>query len=337
MQPLVSVNIPCYNCEKYIRSAIDSILQQSYQNLEIIVVNDGSTDSSAEIVRQYSDKRIKFIDNKVNKGVVVTRNLAINASNGEFLAILDSDDISCQNRIEEQVAFLVNNQEFAMVGSWLQVIDSDGLMTGEIRKTPAYSEILSVQMLFQNCFGQSSIMARRSIINNYMYSSDYRQAEDYDLWMRISNDYKVSNIQKPLVKYRVHAESISTNTTVMNDGIKYAINAQFEKIGLKPDTSELNAHFVMMGIYNADEVPYGDIVAWVNKLYRHLVKSQCGSDESLKYYFTELMSINSKKYSMNETIGFLNRGEFTDGIYCYKKIFLRYLRKTIEKTANIFR
>jgi len=332
MPPLVSVNIPCYNCEKYIKSAIDSILQQSYSNIEVIVVNDGSTDSSASIVKQCTDKRIKLIENKVNMGVVATRNTALEASSGEFIAILDGDDISYPTRIEKQVKYLCNNPEFAMVGSWLEVVDSNGTLTGEIRKTPAYSEILSVQMLFQNCFGQSTVMAKRSIINKYMYSSDYRQAEDYDLWLRITNDYKTSNLQEPLVKYRVHHESISTNTIVMNDGIKYAINAQLGKIGIKPDAVDLNAHLVLMGILRADEVPYADIIIWVNKLYKHLAKLGYGKEGKLKCYFTELISINSKKYPLNEPI---NRSDYIEGIYSYKNRFLRYFRKIIEKTLNI--
>src|SRR5580693_6014535 len=114
--PLVSVAMPVYNAEKYIMQAIDSVLGQSYPHFELVIVNDGSTDRSKEIIHSYSDKRIRFYDNEVNLGITKTRNKCIQYATGKYIAVLDNDDIALPFRLEKQVEFLESDFDYALCG-----------------------------------------------------------------------------------------------------------------------------------------------------------------------------------------------------------------------------
>ena len=121
--PLVSVNMPVYNGAAYIKEAIESIVQQTYPHWELIVVNDASTDDTVQIVNAFKDERIKLVHNKKQLGLAHVRNVAIAASTGKYIAILDSDDIACKERLALQVAFLEAHLEYCLVCSWVNAID----------------------------------------------------------------------------------------------------------------------------------------------------------------------------------------------------------------------
>lgn len=144
--PLVSVNMPCYNCSKYIKQSIDSILNQTYTNFELIIIDDGSTDNSVEVIKEFSDKRIKLFENITNQGIVYSRNRAVENSKGKYIAILDSDDIAYPTRIEKQLNFMESNPDFAMTGTWFDIIDENGIFNGEIVKLPIDSNLIKTQL-----------------------------------------------------------------------------------------------------------------------------------------------------------------------------------------------
>src|SRR5690606_28917246 len=108
-EPLVTVFMPVYNSEQYIREALESILNQTYQNLDILLVDDGSTDRSVEIIKSYQDTRIRLIQNEKNMGIPYTRNVGLKEAKGKYIAIMDSDDIAVSNRIERQIQYLETN------------------------------------------------------------------------------------------------------------------------------------------------------------------------------------------------------------------------------------
>ena len=130
--PLVSVVMPVYNGEKYLKEAIDSVLSQSYQNIELVIVNDGSTDSGSQIVKKYTDPRIRFVENESNSGIVYSRNKGLESATGKYVATLDSDDIALPDRIEKQVLFLENNSEYGMCGTFFSTIDSAGMFVKKV-------------------------------------------------------------------------------------------------------------------------------------------------------------------------------------------------------------
>jgi glycosyltransferase involved in cell wall biosynthesis len=198
---LVSVIIPVYNGSLYLLESINSILNQSYKNLEIIIINDGSTDNSESIIKKINDPRIIYIAQE-NQGLSSTLNTGIKIANGEFIARQDQDDISLFNRIEVQLDYLKKNN-INFVGSRSVVIDDKGT---EIAKHthPLSSIACKLFLQFDNPFVHSSILAKKNIFLNDLYSSelDKQPPEDYDLWCRLSKNFEMENVSQRLILYR---------------------------------------------------------------------------------------------------------------------------------------
>lgn len=207
--PLVSINMVVYNGAKYINESIQGILDQTYANFELIIVDDGSTDDTIEIVRRFSDRRIRLYKNNINRGLVFSRNRAIDLSNGEYITINDCDDISMMNRISEQICFLESNKDFGMVGSNVTIINEDGGEIGCVWNLTLQEDLIPVELIFRNYFCHSSCTFRAFILKDMKYNAEFEIAEDYELINRISLKYKVWNIQSVLVKYRIHGGNIS--------------------------------------------------------------------------------------------------------------------------------
>ncbi|MFY7888286.1 MAG: glycosyltransferase family 2 protein, partial [Spirosomataceae bacterium] len=185
--PTISVLMPMYNAEAYLGLAIESILNQTYQDFELVILNDGSTDKSLEIALSYQDKRIRVLENEGNLGLIYTRNRLITEARGDLLAWLDSDDVAVTTRLEEQYDFLQKNPKVALVASWATIIDSNGKPTGGFRKSYIKDEYLQALLLFVNYIVQSSVMIRKSCLPSIPYQLPF--SEDYDLWVRVAAQY----------------------------------------------------------------------------------------------------------------------------------------------------
>jgi len=211
--PIITVLMPVYNGELYIRDAIDSILRQSIEDFELLIINDASTDRTVEIVESYSDPRIRLVHNEVNLKVCATLNRGLELSRGQYIARMDSDDISCSTRLEKQKTFLENNQNMALVGSWAEIIDKKGNVQGT-KTLLTDSPLLKWKLLFCNTFIHSSIMFRKSsVLSLQGYNPTYTLTEDYDLWSRISIEHEIANIPEVLVKWREWGGSVSSAKT----------------------------------------------------------------------------------------------------------------------------
>lgn len=205
----ITVFMTAYNAAPYIAEAIDSILHQSYQHFEFIIVNDGSTDNTQEIIDSFDDERIRRVQNPVNKGLSFSRNIALKEAKGEYLAILDSDDIAFPNRLEKQLNYLKKNQNIAVLGARAIIIDSVGNRTGETLDFPITSDDVHAKLFFKNTFVHSTVMMRTAIFKEMGGYQSEGVGEDYDLFVRISHKYKVDNLPDYLVEYRNHATNIS--------------------------------------------------------------------------------------------------------------------------------
>ena len=181
MNPLVSVIIPVFNKENYVSSAIESVLSQTHVQLEVIVVNDGSTDNSLEKVNRFTDSRIHVID-QANQGVERARNLGFLKSVGSFIVFLDADDLMNVDRLSKQLELFKTNEDLVLVGTWTNVIGHSGKVTGSI--CPPTSNIaIQLGHLFRNQFVSSSVMVRRSAIADGLIFNETRGkrfAEDFD-------------------------------------------------------------------------------------------------------------------------------------------------------------
>jgi hypothetical protein len=208
--PQVSVLLPVYNAQDYLRESIDSILNQSFTDFELIIINDGSTDRSQEIIDSYTDPRIRLIDQD-NAGLPVSLNRAIAIAKGQYLARQDADDVSLPNRLAEQVRFMEANPSCGLLGTWAQILEANAITDRELNH-PCDNGEIQIKLMFYNCFVHSSVMIRKESLDVAgIYPEDPAKfpPEDYDLWLRIAQNFQVANLSKTLLQYRELPGSIS--------------------------------------------------------------------------------------------------------------------------------
>ncbi len=210
-KPTISVIMSVFNSEDYLKEAIESILNQTYKEFEFLIIDDASTDSSAEIIQSFKDPRIKYIKTEVNLGLTKSLNKALKLAEGEFIARMDADDVSEVNRFEVQYNFLSKNTEFVMAGSLGTLIDENDKVKGDMVVPTDPSEINGA-MYFYNQFIHSSVMFNKaSILDAGMYNETYKRAQDYELWLRlITKGNKITILPEKLIRYRDHPMNITT-------------------------------------------------------------------------------------------------------------------------------
>ncbi|MDD2505650.1 MAG: glycosyltransferase family 2 protein [Bacilli bacterium] len=207
----ISVVIITYNREEYLRKAIDSVLLQDFKDLEIIVVDDGSTDNTSSLIDSYKEKGvvIKYKKNDQNLGIVKSRNIALSLSSGEYMAILDSDDFWLDNgKLRKQFDFLESNKDYGVCGSMAQIININGNNTGDYILVSS-DRAIRKKILLSNQFIHSSVLIRMSILNEVGLYEDYLVGEDYDLFLKIGLVAKLYNIPEKMIAYRKHSDGIT--------------------------------------------------------------------------------------------------------------------------------
>jgi glycosyltransferase involved in cell wall biosynthesis len=210
--PLVSVIIPCHNCEKYVKDAVMSILHQTYQNLEIIITDDCSTDTTYKVLEETAsgDNRIRLFHNDKNKGVTRTLNTMLDKANGTYIARMDADDVSLPKRIEKQVEFLQTHPDYGICGCSAWHIDKYGKRIGK-SLLPFSDEDIQYYNIFNSPFYHPAVMIRASLILEDRYNENFLCAQDYELWTRLLPKSKAANLPEILFCYRVIETSISGN------------------------------------------------------------------------------------------------------------------------------
>ena len=209
----ITVLMPVYNAEKYLREAIESILNQTFQNFEFLIINDGSTDKSLEIIKEYKDNRIKIINNEKNLGIVKTLNKSIELASGKYIARIDADDLSLPERFEKQVEFLEKNPDVVLVGTAFNIIDGNNKIIQKKNPPTSHQEIKK-SLIRVNPFCHSSIMFRKEICQQIgSYDENWQDVEDYELYFRIAKRFKMANLDQILVSWRVSPSSICFTRT----------------------------------------------------------------------------------------------------------------------------
>ena len=209
MIPKVTVLMPVHNGELYLREAVESILTQTFREYEFIIVDDGSTDGTREILASYDDPRIKIMRNERNLGIVFSLNRGLEHACGEYIARMDGDDISLPTRLARQLDYLSANPEIGMAGTWIQRMDEHGRSQG-VARLPTTVMLVRWVLLFENCFAHPSTMFRRELVRDLKgYDESARHAEDYDLWVRLVSKTGATNIPEPLVRLRRHSQRVS--------------------------------------------------------------------------------------------------------------------------------
>lgn len=211
-QPKVSVIMTAYNTEKYLSDAIKSVLAQTYDNWELVIIDNGSSDRTGDIAATFArqDPRIIVRSLEENIGPALSRNESVRISQGKYLFLLDSDDIALPTRFETQVEFLEKHPEIGAVGSDADLIDENGKIVGHKSKPAGQAEI-KFRMLLQTPFIHSSVCMRTEAFRKSgCFDAEFTYAEDYDLWSRMAaNGCVFANIRQTLAQYRIHGQSIS--------------------------------------------------------------------------------------------------------------------------------
>ena len=235
---LVSVLMPVFNGEKYLRESIQSVLTQTYPTFELIIVNDNSTDGTEQIIHSFKDKRIHYLKNSKKLGLAGNRNAALKAAKGELIAILDADDIAQLTRLEKQVHEFTNNPELVCCGSWAEVIDESG-NSKQFWKFPIDSNLLKAFFYVQFPIVHSSAMFRTKSLKKLQsgYNPEFAPAEDYDLCFRLLKIGQVHVIPEYLVKYRLHSNNTSSHfSQTISKTIPALFIREYQQIGLKLDS-----------------------------------------------------------------------------------------------------
>ncbi len=208
-KPKVSVLICVYNGEKFVRQALESIYNQTYQNFEVIIVDDGSTDKTPDILVNMKDSRTFIYRNPENLGLTKSLNIGLKLCRGQYIARMDADDISLPRRFEKQVEFLEKNSDYALVGSSYYHISEDGKIASLTKVLTGDLEIRQ-GLKKQNWFGHGTVMIRRDcFVSLGGYDEKYKFAQDYDLWLKVAEKYKVGNIDESLYCWRTTPLCIS--------------------------------------------------------------------------------------------------------------------------------
>lgn len=220
MSDLVSVIMPVYNSERYVGEAIDSFINQTWTNKELIIINDCSTDSSRDVIKMYNDPRITIIDNESNRGVAFSRNRALRVARGEYITLLDSDDMMHPKKIQKEVEYLQNNQ-YDVVFTDTTLIDQHGKPIQNTNSEYVSSSLFLPMMLFRNVItpAPATCLYKRKCFINNQYNEDLRHAEDYELNLKLAFTHRFGYISEPLYYYRRHTNNLSNqhNTHLKNE------------------------------------------------------------------------------------------------------------------------
>lgn len=203
--PKISVIMPVYKVERYVAHSIQSVLDQSMDDWELILVDDASPDTSADIIAKFAEPRIRYIKHENSQGPAKARNTGILAARGNFIALLDSDDIAFPDRLAAQLLFLENNPEVGLLGTWAELIDEAGNKAG-LRSNPYPDNLLHPMLLFRNTFITSSLMIRRDALPADLFRT--MLAEDYDFASRLAESWDVAVLPRHLIQYRLNTQGL---------------------------------------------------------------------------------------------------------------------------------
>ena len=291
-KPEVSIIIPVYNGEQYIKDTILSVLNQTYRNYELIIVDDGSTDTTKQIIDIFKDPRIKY-HYQNNTGLSASRNKGIELSQGEFLAFLDADDIWLPFKLELQVNAIKNDFNVGLVFGWVYYMDNDSRIVGN--KKYDITKDFYINILLGNYVDNGSQPLIRRECFDKVGKFDHIPAEDWDMWIRIAKEYKFCNINDFLVIYRINLSGLSKNYKNMEEGLFKILNREFSNNtdikGIKNKAYAYRFHYlstVCRGLTFTEEA-FSYMLKAI-KLYPLILLNKTRNIELLKLLLSVLMS-----------------------------------------------
>lgn len=267
--------MPVFNGESFLRGSIESILGQTYSDFEFIIIDDGSTDRSVEIINSYADPRIRLIRQGTNQGLISTLNTGISQASGTYIARMDGDDVSLPQRLERQVAFMDEHPEVGVCGTWFRKINGT---RGRVVRPPIGSAEIKSFLLFDCPFAHPSVMLRRLLLDQLgqWYRADYRHAEDYDLWARLAEVTEFANLPEVLLYYREHAAQVSASQSGGQQASANAVRA-YQLRALMPSVADEDVRLHLSAACRMLEptpTAFARVEAWLGRLAEFNVQVQ---------------------------------------------------------------
>lgn len=334
---LISVIMSNYNTpEEYLRDAIESILDQTYSDFEFIIVDDCSTDKSLDIIKSYTDTRIRIIKNETNMGITKSLNRALAVSKGEYIARMDADDICLPERFEKQIEFLNNNSDVIVCGTWVELFGDGASVYNEkySRKNLPEKDLLRINLLFGNHMNiiHPTAMFNHQLLknSNIAYNENYIYAQDYRMWVECSQKSNLANVPEILFKYRIHNKAVSSDKkNIQAQCAKNIMAEQLSWIGLElPDDWE-TIHWGLLTGRKQYDLRYKK---WIKTLIRHNKKHKVFNHKKLKKIlwdkWTETVYFETAKANGVNKIKTL----LTLPLFCYPELLnIRNNRSSKEK------
>ncbi len=250
--PLVTVLLPCYNAELFIEEAVRSIMNQTYSNLEILIIDDCSTDSSFEIISRLAieDVRIRIVKNEKNLKLIKTLNKGLDLAQGAYIARMDADDVSLPERIEKQMIHMLSNPEVDLCGTNYIMINAKGHKIG-LSKYPLTDLDIKLNLLFFNPLAHPTVLFKSDFIKKIgKYKEEFINAEDYELWLRVAVNGVMCNIEDKLLLYRWHGNNISLvggrEQNMKSVYLAFKMNTSISRM-ISSDFLDFHSKFVCMG------------------------------------------------------------------------------------------
>ncbi len=276
-----SILMPVYNAEKYLAESVQSILNQTFKDFELIIINDGSTDSSLEIAKNINDARINILNLEKNIGDALAMNKGIGKASGEYIFRMDSDDIASPTKIEKQIKYMDEHPDCVVCGTWIQSFGRQNTLYDYASE----SANIKSNLLFFNCLAHPSVGIRKKFLNDtgLLYTKEFPHAEDFDLLTKISTIADIHNIPEVLLKYRTHQEQIGSKFRA--EQIQSAYTIMKRQITNFLGVLTLNQEKACQGILNI-----------------LIVKKNTAEEEKLvDQLFQDIIECNNKKNTFDKT------------------------------------
>ncbi len=298
-KPLVTIVLPVYNGEKYLQETINSVLKQTFSDFDFLILDDVSTDKSVEVIKSFSDPRIKFVRNETNLGSVGTPEKGMEMSNTKYIARIDQDDIWLPSKLEKQIKIMEADDSVGICGTSIELFgDRSG-----IKIFPVTTEPLKVGFLFFCMMSHPSVVFRKSFLEmtRIQYNKDYRLADDYKMWIDCIDLTQIYNIPEPLTKYRQHNEQICSPANAEKQAI-VTRKVQLEVLkkiypNVLPKEQEIHQTFIKLQFKTLQE--YVQSKQWVGKLCAENDKSRYVDADILKKELQRYLKAGYKNYILN--------------------------------------
>jgi glycosyltransferase involved in cell wall biosynthesis len=336
--PKISVVMPAHNAAAYLDEAITSILSQTFRDLEFIIVNDGSTDSTPAILKRYEelDSRIQ-VHHQENQGMISALNRGCRLARGEFIARMDADDISFPDRLEKQLAYIEEHPEIGIVGTWIHNIDKNGLVRGTWRP-PTNSKMLKWTLFFGVCVAHPSVLMRRDLMTQLnFYRPDAEHVEDVDLWFRASSIAEFGNVPEVLLKHRVWTGSTHQSGLEVRNDCHVQLLASYIKDTLNldpPIQAVAGLRRMRVGPRMEEAQPIRLTAALIHDLYRNFTKENRMSFEEVSWDAAKklaALAVQALRFNTADSMSLFLQALRLDYRLLYPATLMRGLERAFEQ------